>query len=273
MIDLFGRKRRQELFDRAYAEFVSGNYVITEKNLSQLIKEGSNNFYVFNLRAQTYLGLNKLHLAFRDALTSTQLEANIEKNKDAYDIRNFITSQLKSGVIQVDLFELLKFFNIENVIQLYIDSIFIGLNLIENKYGTKLSSNPISNKQRMKFIALNYLKWSCSYQIKHPQKQTYDRENLKILRSRIKNVIDNSYLEFSSNSRDMMAMNKLTIQLNIDEHHLWVSYINRKEIDDIRDYILDEIYSKDHSKDALILSFLHYLEYHIIQDPFGLKTF
>jgi len=271
MFDLFGRKRKQELFDKAYAEFISGNYGITEKNLTQLINEGSKNFYVFNLRAQTYLALNKLHLSFRDAITSTQLEANIEKNKDAYDIRNFITNQLKSGEIEVDFYELLKFFNVTNAIQLYIDSIFIGLELIQNKHSNKLPGNPANTKQRIKFIALNYLKWGCSFQINRPQKSTYDLEKLTELKSCIKNMIDNSFMEFASSNRDMMAVHKLTSQLNIDEHHLWVSYINRNEIDDIRDYLLDEMYSKDHSKDVIILSFLHYLEYNIIKDPFGLK--
>ena len=103
MFDLFGRKKKQELFDRAYAEFVSGNYGITERNLSQIINEGSRNFYVFNLRAQTYLALNKVPLAFKDSLKSIQIEPNIEKNKDAYDIRNFITNELKAGNIQVNI--------------------------------------------------------------------------------------------------------------------------------------------------------------------------
>ncbi len=133
MIDLFGRKRRQELFDRAYAEFMSGNYAITEKNLSQLINEGSNNFYVYNLRAQTYLALNKLHLAFRDAIKSTQLEANIEKNRDAYNIRNFITQQLKSGEIKSDFFSLRDFFSLKNTMQLYVDSLESYLKTVESR--------------------------------------------------------------------------------------------------------------------------------------------
>lgn len=132
MIDLFGRKRRQELFDKAYAEFVSGNYGLSEKNLTQLINEGSKNFYVFNLRAQTYLALNKIPLAYRDAIKSTQLEANIEKNRDAYDIRNFITQKLKSGEIRSDFFSLRDFFSLKNTMQLFVDSLETYLKSVES---------------------------------------------------------------------------------------------------------------------------------------------
>lgn len=192
MIDLFGRKRRQELFDRAYAEFVSGNYSITEKNLTELINEGSKNFYVFNLRAQTYLALNKLHLAFRDAITSTQLEANIEKNKDAYDIRNFITSQLKSGEIEADIYELTYFFEIGNVFGLFEEHC---KNAIEGIHGSdpkyhKLELNE-SKKVKLLFIAYNYLFFNLQQAIN--RSRSFDNEFFKRFKEGLAKAIKKNF--------------------------------------------------------------------------------
>lgn len=190
MIDLFGRKRRQELFDRAYAEFISGNYGITEKNLTQLINEGNRNFYVFNLRAQTYLALNKLHLAFKDSITSTQIEANIEKNKDAYDIRNFITSQLKSGELKVDIYELSYFFEIENVFQLFEEHCCATINLLKNNNPEfKLLIFDENKIFKLLFIAFNYLFFNLVQIIQNSKTDNWDKEFVLNFKKALKNSI------------------------------------------------------------------------------------
>jgi hypothetical protein len=158
MFDIFGKKRRQEIFDKAYAEFVSGNYNITINNLSQLITEGSKDYNVYNLRAQTYLAINQSNLAFKDSIQSTNFEPNIDRNKIGYDIRNMITNQLKTGEIKVDIYELSYYFNFDNVFQLFEEHCTNSLNSIKDsnqKYSTLNFAE--STKVKLIFIAYNYL--------------------------------------------------------------------------------------------------------------------
>lgn len=133
MFDFFGKQRRQELYDRAYAEFVSGNLRLSLNFLNELISEGTKDYRIFNLRAQVFLALDQNHLAFRDALSSIKCEVSFERNLIGYEIRNSITQHLKTGRLKCDFFSLREYFNLENTITLFIESIQSFLESVESK--------------------------------------------------------------------------------------------------------------------------------------------
>ena len=250
MFDLFGRKKKQELFDRAYAEFVSGNYGITERNLSQIINEGSRNFYVFNLRAQTYLALNKVPLALKDSLKSIQIEPNIEKNKDAYDIRNFITNELKAGNIQVNILELTYFFDIENVFQLYKEHSLNLIHEIKDKTSeySALSFHDIQ-KAKLLLISYNYLYYYLIQSLKDGS--NYDNNTISKFIGILKINLENQLNEIHEIYRERIIHYYLTEPIFKVEQ--WFNWIENDEYEYLANYVFRT--SEEVNRLALVIEF------------------
>ena len=84
----------KELDQRAYAELKSEHYSVSLGFLNELIDaRGRELFRFYNMRAECYLNLNNNQSAMLDALRSVELEADINKNKKGYEIRNMLLKQ------------------------------------------------------------------------------------------------------------------------------------------------------------------------------------
>jgi hypothetical protein len=120
MFDFFGKKHRQQLFDRAYAEFVSENHIESIRIATELISEDDKNYLGYNLRARCYSVIGKFDKAYHDAKKSIEFEPNININRDAYDIRNNITKSLQSSTLNI--YELLDFLSTKEVLELIVNN-------------------------------------------------------------------------------------------------------------------------------------------------------
>ena len=115
MFDLFGKKKRhQAMFDRAFAESNFGRYNIAINILDDLVKEGTNDFRIFNLRANVYMKSNTFPLALKDFNYSISLQPNLNVNENSYIGREMIVKSLQSGIIKASIPELLDYFQIKN---------------------------------------------------------------------------------------------------------------------------------------------------------------
>lgn len=125
MFDFFGKKHRQQLFDRAYAEFVSENHIESIRIATELISEDDKNYLGYNLRARCYSVIGKFDKAYHDAKKSIELEPNININGVAYEIRNNITKSLQSSTLNI--YELLDFLSTKEVLELIVNNaMYVG---------------------------------------------------------------------------------------------------------------------------------------------------
>lgn len=164
MFDLFGRRRKAALFDRAYAEFVSGNTNLAIKFLTDLINEKTNDYKVYNLRGACFIKTGYNCGAFNDFKSSINLEPNINKNYQGYDGRNLILENLKNGNIKANLLELSKYFSVNNTLQLIEETYIAGIEVFRENYPNNINSDLLL---RLKYLAFDYIKYRS---IKHNPK-------------------------------------------------------------------------------------------------------
>ncbi len=285
---MFGRKRKQEIFDRAYAEFISGNIGITINNTTQLIHEGYKNFNVFNLRAKCYMMQNKYSEAFQDAKKSVQIEANIEKNSIGYAIRNQITEMLKSGQIHVTIFELINYFRIENVVSLYIESAIAYFSFVHSKgFQDALNAPPDNYTDPVNLTIGFYINLSLYYfNYRIPDNIGLDikRELSSIIDGLEMKYITLTLLENKPYNSIELELAKLNFRGKNKEQldqEFFSSYSNK--LNEYSKRIFKDLKRFDNHGNLLgkfnfpyceiTNEFIHYLEKHVIQDPFATKKF
>jgi len=81
----------KELKNRAYAELISKNYVLSIQFCNELVRRERGDYKVINMRAQCYLELNDLTSALGDAIASVEMQSDINLNEEGYRIRNLLT--------------------------------------------------------------------------------------------------------------------------------------------------------------------------------------
>jgi hypothetical protein len=241
MIDLFGRKRRQLMFDRAYAEFVSGNFGIAERELNILIRDGFDDFNVYNLRAQIYLASNKLDRAFADSKKSVNLQPNIDKNRTGYDIRNFIVNELKTGRIKVDLFELLNYFDISNTIHFYRDVIIEIIQEIEINHNNQVITSNKNYVTRIMYISTLFLIYKTENIIqKNNLKSEHDRGKILDLLKQLRINRSNDFMAVLQNHESVLNDQQLWQKINLDPNELINDYLNRHSFEQLIRFIFNE---------------------------------
>ena len=81
----------KELKNRAYAELISKNYILSIQFCNELVRRERGDYKVINIRAQCYLELNDLTSALGDAIASVEMQSDINLNEEGYRIRNLLT--------------------------------------------------------------------------------------------------------------------------------------------------------------------------------------
>ena len=114
MFDFGKKKRHQAMFDRAFAESKFGRHNIALNILNDLVKEGTNDFRIYNLRANVYMNSNNFALALKDFSHAISIQPNLNLNEDSYIGRETIAKSLQSGAIKASIPELLDYFQAKN---------------------------------------------------------------------------------------------------------------------------------------------------------------
>jgi len=154
-MDLFGRKRKKGLYDRAYAEFISGHFDVAIHFLNNLANEKSKNFNVYNLRAACFIQISDFPKAYHDSKISINLEPDINQNEKGYFIRNQIIELLKSGEIAADLYNLLLYFDCAHINE-FVDEIcgqLISTILLKHEQYKAIPTEQIS------YLFYEYIYW------------------------------------------------------------------------------------------------------------------
>ena len=122
MFDLFGKKKRhQDMYDRAFAEYQLGRNNVSLNILESVISEGTIDSKVFTLIGNIYFDKGEFSRAFIFFNKSISIDPKIDSNKSSYIGRELILKMLESGQLIAHVPDMILFFELKHIPQLICD--------------------------------------------------------------------------------------------------------------------------------------------------------